>query len=152
MVACRREHKHRIDASNKFPIGCRGCVRGNCRAFLLALADDRLERVDACLDLEQDGFGAAIQAEIGRPTTGPRDGRLDACMPARVSHLDQRLDDPSMRRIMDERRRVGVDAEPEVGARTAAARARIRSDTVGSPASMRQIDARSTPMARATAA
>ena len=77
VVAGRRQDEHRVDAANVGRAGHRvrvpcgglvpdtGTVRRDRRSLLVAFADDGLERVDACLDLEQDGFGAAIQAEIG---------------------------------------------------------------------------------------
>jgi hypothetical protein len=128
VVAGRRQDEHRVDAANVGRAGHRvrvpcgglvpdtGTVRRDRRPLLVALADDRLERVSVGLDLEQDGIVATIQAKIGRPKTRPRDGRLDSCPPARVSHPDQRFDDPGVRGVVDERRRVGVDAETEVGA------------------------------------
>jgi len=88
-----------------------GDGHGDGRPLVLALTDDRFERVNVRLDLEQDGRVAPVQAQVGRPPAGPRHGRFDLGTPAGVSKPEERLDEPGVRGVVDERRGVGVQAQ-----------------------------------------
>lgn len=89
MVAGWRQDEDRVHAPSDRGVG------GNGGPLVLALADDRLERVNVRLDLEQGRLAAAIQAQAGRPPAGPRHGCFDLGPPAGVSEPEQ---EPARRR------------------------------------------------------
>ena len=63
------DHVHAPRGGDGGEVGVGGDGRRDGRPFVLALADDRLERVNMRLDLEQDGRVAPVQAQVGRPPT-----------------------------------------------------------------------------------
>ena len=84
--------------------------------FLGPFADDRLEGSDTGFDLHQHHIGAAIEADVGRPTPRSRHRRLQRRMPAGVALAKDRLDDACVRRVVDQWRTRREDRDPEIRA------------------------------------
>jgi hypothetical protein len=102
---------------------------GDRRSLVRALTDDRLERAHVRLHLHQDDLVSSLEPEVGRAAAWPRHGRLQRGPPARMASAEDRLHDPCVRRIVDQRRIARIDRDPEVGSeRGRAARADPRRD------------------------
>jgi hypothetical protein len=112
MLAGRRERKHDED---------RPAAEGNrrfqqCLALGMQLAKDFLEAADPRFDLDQDGLGPAVEAQVDRSPTRTRDGRLDRRAPAPIATPQDSLDDSSLGGVANERTRPIERRQPKIRA------------------------------------
>jgi hypothetical protein len=112
--------------------------------LVIASPNDRFEDLDVGLDFEQDGIDAAHEAKVRRLPAGAGHMRFGDRPPARVAKANQRFDEASVRRVVDQGRRGRIQAESEVGAehRGRAGANRVRNAEIASlqPADRGTID------------
>jgi hypothetical protein len=69
------------------------------------------------LDLEDHDVGSPIKPDVARTATRARDGRLDCDTTASVHEPQDCFDKSRVSRVVDQRRRLRIDGDAEVGAK-----------------------------------